>query len=80
MENNAIRLYLVRARINIILSESFELPSLEEIDEVERQRSQAIEALEISGNSVKCQRCGMAVTFCHLDLVVVIIILINHAK
>jgi hypothetical protein len=35
---------------------------LEEIDEVERQRSQAIEALEISGNSVKCQRCGMAVT------------------
>jgi hypothetical protein len=28
---------------------------------MERQRSQAIEALEISGNSVKCQRCGIAV-------------------
>jgi hypothetical protein len=28
---------------------------------MERQRLQAIESLEISGNSVKCQRCGIAV-------------------
>jgi hypothetical protein len=39
----------------------FELPSLEEIQEMDRLRSQAIESLEISGNSVKCQKCGMAV-------------------
>ena len=39
----------------------FELPSLEQIEEMNRQRSQAIEALEISDNSVKCQSCGMAV-------------------
>jgi|SRR5919202_3412848 hypothetical protein len=26
------------------------------------QRSQAIESLQISGNSVKCQRCGIAVS------------------
>ena len=34
----------------------FELPSLEQIEEMDRQRSQAIEALEISDHSVKCQR------------------------
>jgi hypothetical protein len=28
---------------------------------MERQRLQAIEALDISGNCVKCQRCGMAI-------------------
>jgi hypothetical protein len=28
---------------------------------MERQRSQAIESLQISDNSVKCQRCGIAV-------------------
>jgi hypothetical protein len=28
---------------------------------MERQRSLAIESLEISGNYVKCQRCGVAV-------------------
>jgi hypothetical protein len=49
------------------LNDPFELPSLEEIAEMDRQRSQAIESLEIfdsdSGHShqVKCQRCGMAV-------------------
>jgi hypothetical protein len=43
------------------LNEPFELPSLEEIQEMERQRSQAIEALEIFDSSVKCQRCGMAI-------------------
>jgi hypothetical protein len=43
------------------LNDSFELPSLEEIEEVERQRSQAIKALEISNDSVKCQKCGIAV-------------------
>ena len=42
----------------------FELPSLEQIEEMDRQRSQAIESLQITesegGNSqfVKCQRCG----------------------
>lgn len=38
-----------------------ELPSLEKIQEMEIKRSQAIEALEISGEYVKCQRCGTAV-------------------
>jgi hypothetical protein len=46
-----------------MLNDSFELPSLEEIEEMDRQRSQAIESLEISGNhSVKCQKCGVAVS------------------
>jgi hypothetical protein len=47
----------------MILNDSFELPSLEEVEEMERQRSQAIESLQItdSGNSVKCQKCGMDV-------------------
>ena len=38
----------------------FPLPSLGEIEQIDRLRAQAIEALEISGNSVKCQRCGIA--------------------
>jgi hypothetical protein len=42
------------------LNDSFELPSLEEIEQMEIQRSQAIESLQISDNSVKCQRCGNA--------------------
>jgi hypothetical protein len=40
------------------LDDPFVLPSLEQIEQMERQRSQAIESLEISGNSVKCQRCS----------------------
>jgi hypothetical protein len=48
-------------RTNNKLNDPFELPSLEEVEEMERQQSQAIEALEISGNHVKCQQCGMAV-------------------
>jgi hypothetical protein len=43
------------------LNDPFELPSLEEIEQMEQQRLQAIESLEVSGNSVKCQRCGIAV-------------------
>jgi hypothetical protein len=43
------------------LNDPFELPSLEDIEEMERQRSQAIESLQIIDNSVKCQKCGMAV-------------------
>jgi hypothetical protein len=45
------------------LNDPFELPSLEEIKEMDRQRCQVIESLEISGSgdSVKCQRCGIAV-------------------
>jgi adenine-specific DNA methylase len=43
------------------LNDPFELPSIEEIEAMERQRSQAIEALEIFDHSVKCQRCGNAV-------------------
>jgi hypothetical protein len=42
------------------LNDPFELPSLEQIEEMERQRLQAIESLEISGSSVKCQRYGTA--------------------
>jgi hypothetical protein len=37
------------------------LPSLEEIKEMDRQRSYAIESLEIFDDSIRCQRCGMAV-------------------
>ena len=45
------------------MSNPIELPSLEEINEMDRQRLQAIEALEISedSSSVKCQKCGNAV-------------------
>jgi adenine-specific DNA methylase len=43
------------------LNDPFELPSLEEIKEMDKQRSQAIESLEIFDHSVKCQRCGIAV-------------------
>ncbi|MFL6411716.1 MAG: hypothetical protein ACJ71K_10825 [Nitrososphaeraceae archaeon] len=32
-----------------------------EIDEMDRQRSQAIESLEISDGRVKCQKCSVAV-------------------
>jgi hypothetical protein len=41
------------------------MPSLQEIEQMERKRSQALEALERviseSDKSVKCQRCGIAV-------------------
>jgi RNA polymerase-binding transcription factor DksA len=49
------------------LNDPFELPSLEEIEEMDRQRSQAIESLQLSisesdsGDFVKCQKCGIAV-------------------
>jgi hypothetical protein len=43
------------------LNDPFELPSLEEIEQMDRQRSQAIESLQITDNSVKCQRYGNAV-------------------
>jgi hypothetical protein len=37
-----------------------ELPSIQEIEELDRQRQNAIESLQLSdnGNSVKCQSCG----------------------
>jgi hypothetical protein len=43
------------------LNDPFELPSLQEIEEMDRQKSQAIESLEITDNAVKCQSCGIAV-------------------
>jgi hypothetical protein len=43
------------------LNDPFEIPSLEEIEQMDRQRSQAIESLEIYNGYVKCQRCGIAV-------------------
>jgi hypothetical protein len=43
------------------LNDPFDLPSLEEIKEMDRQRSYAIESLEIFDHSVKCQKCGMTV-------------------
>jgi hypothetical protein len=43
------------------LNDPFELPSLEEIEEMDAQRLQAIELLQITDNSVKCQKCGIAV-------------------
>ncbi|MFL6330360.1 MAG: hypothetical protein ACJ705_05035 [Nitrososphaeraceae archaeon] len=43
------------------MNEPFELPSLQEIEEMDRQKSQAIESLEIFNHSIKCQKCGMVV-------------------
>jgi hypothetical protein len=43
------------------LNDHFELPSLEEIEQMDRQSFHAIESLQISDHSVKCQRCGIAV-------------------
>lgn len=43
------------------MSDTFELPSLEQIQQMEMKRSQAIEALEISDNSVNCQKCRNAI-------------------
>jgi hypothetical protein len=43
------------------MNDAFEIPSLEEIEEMERQPSQAIESLQISNHSVKCQKCGVAI-------------------
>ena len=43
------------------MNDPFELPYLEEVQEMEKQRLQAIESLEIFDHYVKCQRCGMAV-------------------
>jgi hypothetical protein len=37
------------------MTDQIEVPSLEEIEEMDKQRSQAIESLEISGDHVKCQ-------------------------
>src|SRR5919199_1365342 len=48
-------------RTNTRSSDPFEIPSLEEIQEIDRQRLQAIQALEISNDSVKCQKCGIAI-------------------
>jgi hypothetical protein len=43
------------------LNDPFELPSLEQIGQMDKQRSQALQSLQITDNSVKCQRCGMDV-------------------
>jgi hypothetical protein len=43
------------------LSNPVELPSLEEIQQMDRKRLEAIELLEISNSHVKCQRCGNAI-------------------
>ena len=43
-----------------VLNDSFEIPSLEQIEQMERQRSQGVESLEIYA-AVKYQRCGMAI-------------------
>jgi hypothetical protein len=46
-------------RHDIRWSRAVELPSMQEIQEMDRQRQQAIESLEISADGcyVKCQRC-----------------------
>jgi hypothetical protein len=43
------------------LNDHFELPALEEIEEMDRQRLQDIQSLEIYDHSVKCQRCSSAI-------------------
>ena len=42
------------------MNDPFELPSLEDIQEMDKQRL-VIEGLEISNDSVKCQQCDTAV-------------------
>jgi hypothetical protein len=46
-----------------MVSEEREIPSLEEIAAVDRQRQQAMEVLEINetDNTAKCQKCGNAI-------------------
>ena len=39
------------------MTDPIPLPSLEEIEQIEKKRQQAIDALEISNGFVKCQRC-----------------------
>jgi DNA-directed RNA polymerase subunit RPC12/RpoP len=58
---NTIRISYPRQIRTNMLNDPFELPSLEEIKEMDRQRLQAIESLEILDRSVRCQMCGMAV-------------------
>lgn len=55
------RFIFLSSKINSILSESFELPPIEEIEEMDRQRKQSIESLVISNGKVECQKCGIAV-------------------
>lgn len=43
------------------LTDPIELPSLEEIDKMDKQRQEAIESLETSNDHVKCQKCGVAI-------------------
>jgi hypothetical protein len=45
---------------NSVLSNPIEVPSPAELDEIDRRESQAIESLEISNDSVKCQKCSIA--------------------
>ena len=40
------------------MSNPIELQSLEQINEMNAERQKAIDALKISDNTVKCQRCG----------------------
>ena len=47
------------------MNDQIELPSLQEIEQMERQRSQAIEALEISSSHVKYQRCHTSMDLKH---------------
>jgi hypothetical protein len=37
------------------------VPSLEQIEKMDRQRLQAINSLQITDNSVKCQKCSISV-------------------
>ena len=45
------------------MNDGIEIPSLEQIEQMERQRAQAVEALQISDDYrfVKCQRCSNAI-------------------
>ena len=38
------------------MNDPIELPSLEEVEQMEQRRSQAVESLQISDGFVKCQR------------------------
>jgi hypothetical protein len=53
--------HVIHKRVHSIMYEPHYIPSLEKIEQMEKKRSQAIEALEISDHHVKCQRCGVAV-------------------
>ena len=47
-------------RTNVLMNDTLGLPSIEEVQQMERQIVEAIESLEMSNGSIKCHRYDMA--------------------